>query len=61
MAGAPPAPPARAAAAPKEELPCLFWDDSSVVDPDHPDMAALLALKEEETPEERAEAKKARH
>ena len=38
----------------------LFWGDGDDIDPDNPDMAALLALQEECTPEERAEAFKAR-
>ena len=38
----------------------LFWGDGDNIDPDNPDMAALLALQEECTPEERAEAFKAR-
>jgi hypothetical protein len=38
----------------------LFWGDGDEVDPNSADMAALLALQEECTPEERAEAYKAR-
>ena len=38
----------------------LFWEEGQEVDPDNPDMAALLALQEELTPAERAEAFKAR-
>jgi hypothetical protein len=38
----------------------LFWGEGDEVDPDSADMAALMALQEECTPEERAEAYKAR-
>ena len=38
----------------------MFWAEGEVVDPDDPDMAALLALQEELTAEERAEAFKER-
>ena len=34
----------------------LFWDKDDIIDPDNPDMAALLALQEETPPEERAAA-----
>jgi len=38
----------------------LFWDEGAAVDPDDPDMAALLALQDEVPAAERAEAFKAR-
>jgi hypothetical protein len=38
----------------------LFWDEGQEVDPDDPDLAALLALQEEVPAPERAEAFKAR-
>ena len=38
----------------------LFWGEGDDIDPDDPDMAALLALQEECTPQERAETYKAR-
>ena len=38
----------------------LFWGEGDDIDVNNPDMAALLALQEECTPEERAESFKAR-
>jgi len=57
----PPPPPPPAAV--KTERPlgsALFWGEGDAIDPDDPDMAALLALQEETPPEERAEAFKDR-
>ena len=61
----PPAPAASAgAAAPRTHgdlsSNALFWGEGDDIDPDNPDFAALMALQEECTPEERAEAYKAR-
>ena len=56
-------PPAAEPAAPARgdmSSSALFWGEGDDIDPDNPDMAALLALQEECTPEERAEAFKAR-
>lgn len=38
----------------------LFWGEGDAIDPDNPDMAALLALQDEVPAAERAEAYKAR-
>ena len=38
-----------------EQLPALFWDTMPDDPESHPDFAALQALEEESTPEERAE------
>ncbi|CAD7703396.1 unnamed protein product [Ostreobium quekettii] len=38
-----------------EELPALFWDETPERPEEHPDYAALEALREESTPEENAE------
>lgn len=38
-----------------EELPALFWDELPD-DPNNPDVAAIKAIIEESTPEERAES-----
>ena len=40
------------------DLPCAFWD-AVPAGTDHPDLLAIEALKEESTPEERAETLKA--
>ena len=57
----PPPPVVEAARVPQEsKLGALFWDQDDEIDPDDPDMAALLALQEETPPEERAEAFKVR-
>ena len=62
----PPAAPAASAgsAAPRAQgdlsSNALFWGEGDDIDPDNPDFAALMALQEECTPEERAEAFKAR-
>jgi hypothetical protein len=42
------------------DLPALFWDSMPEGAQQHPDMMALEALKEECTPEERAETFKVR-
>lgn len=38
-----------------EDLPALFWDELPD-DPDNPDVAAIKAIMDESTPEERAES-----
>lgn len=46
---------------PKEDPgPALMWDESTEIDPDNPDYAAMMALKEDLTPDEQAEALKVR-
>ena len=58
-----PPPPEAPAAPPPSVKPvgsALVWGEGDEVDPDSADMAALLALQEECTPEERAEAFKVR-
>ncbi len=42
------------------ELPALFWDTMPEDAEQHPDYAALQALRDEATPEERAETYKVR-
>jgi hypothetical protein len=52
----PPPPPVGDALGASGPSGALFWDADEVIDPDDPDMAALLALQEETPPEERAAA-----
>ena len=40
------------------DLPALFWEDAIPEDQDHPDLAGMMAIMEECTPAERAEALK---
>lgn len=40
-----------------DEIPALFWDEMPD-DPDNPDMAAIQAIIDESTPEERANSYK---
>ena len=56
----PPPPPVAEDHADRGPTGALFWGQDEVIDPDDPDMAALLALQEETPPEERAEAFKDR-
>lgn len=60
-----PQPPAPAAEekAPEEKKPAgpaLLWGEDTELDPDNPDYAALMSLKEDLTPDERAEGLKVR-
>lgn len=44
---------------PKEDIgPSLLWDENTEIDPEHPDYAAMMALKADLTPDEEAEALK---
>ena len=56
----PAAPPPAEASQSSGGVGALFWGEGDEIDPDDPDMAALLALQEETPPEERAEALKDR-
>ena len=53
-----PVAPPKAKSKPDPNESCLLWGDDVELDPEHPEMAALLALQEECTPSERAEALK---
>ena len=52
----PPPPPVADKLADSGPTGALFWDNDDIIDPENPDMAALLALQEETPPEERAAA-----
>jgi len=56
--GAPPARTPAAASLPNETLPCAFWDADVGPESEHPDALAIQALKDECTPDERAETYK---